>query len=188
MSDYPPQVSPVDSFDDTNPKWPKVIGIISIVWGCVGLLCGGCGLISAAGFMPKQPGMETMPTGGTPLSYASLVLGFLVSVILISAGIVTLARKPAGKALHLVYAVLWFITIVLTIIAQLEVMEQMEQWMRDNADSDAVKAMSQFPMVAMQKGGLAIGIVIGAIYPIFCIIWFGIVKRKASMGSNEVSI
>ena len=27
MSDNPPQVSPVDSFDDTNPKWPKVIGI-----------------------------------------------------------------------------------------------------------------------------------------------------------------
>ena len=189
MSDMPPPTSPVvDAFVDSNPGWPKVVGIISIVWGSLGLCCGGCGLASAAGMMPKQPGMESMPTGGTPLAYASLAFGLLVTLVLLTAGILTLSRKPIGKILHLVYAIMAFISVILAAVAQIQVIGLMEQWMRDNADSPQVKQMSQIPMATIQKGGLVVGLIIASIYPIFCAIWFGVVKRNADMGSNEVSI
>lgn len=50
MTSFPssPSAPPVNpgqiDFDPEPPSWPKVIGIISIVWGSLGVICNACGL------------------------------------------------------------------------------------------------------------------------------------------------
>ena len=49
-NDLTPPIEQSD-FDEFNlneaPKWPKVVGIISIIWALVGLTCGGRGMASS---------------------------------------------------------------------------------------------------------------------------------------------
>ena len=106
-----PQVSSDFDMPSAPPAWPKVVGIISIVLASLGLVCGVCGLIQN-GMAFAQGGAEMqMPEGKTMqmpapslLSIVLMALGWLWSLMLLTAGIMTVKRRANGRTLHIVYA------------------------------------------------------------------------------------
>lgn len=181
-----------------EPKtWPKTVGIISIVWGSLGLICNGCGLV---GGLVSGPMMQQMaaqnpqlaqqmqnapPPSGLQMGIAAL--GILVSTMLIVAGSMLIARKPIAAALHLAWAV---ITLLLTIgntIVSIGPMQQQMQQMQTQMQSQSGAATpppgAMQGMQAAMYGSLACMALITLSYPIFCLIWFGFVKR----GTAEIT-
>lgn len=188
MSD---QIEPGEPHLDLEPTtWPKVVGIISIGWGCFGLTCLACGvggLLLSSSMLPAE--MRNQPLPPTmQLSAVQAVLfavGFVMSIILIAAGILTLRRSMAGRTLHLIWAVVSCLTVIVSIYLAWQQTLAMEQWLNDNPDSQFAKG----PRVGRGASmAIAVGLnAIGLIWPAFCLIWFGAVKRTAaSFGAAPV--
>jgi hypothetical protein len=163
------------------PQWPKVIGILSIVWASLGLVCAPCGLIGPFIWpmvMPPEMTKDGLPPHMSvdPLLMGIQASGLLMAVLLLSAGVATLRRTAAGRTLHLVYGVLQLLSMApgIWITHRLHVATQ--QWFADHPDS----------LFTKQQGGggdagfiiqVALMIVLGAMYPAFILVWFGLVKR-----------
>src|SRR5688572_15792538 len=113
-----PHTSPQDIVPDEPPRWPGVVGVISIVWASLGILCGACGVLSPVlmqmflaqaeqqlGPMPAamKPGPMQVGLAGVSLAWA---------FVLLTAGILLMIRKPVARPLHLVYGA---VAILLTI-------------------------------------------------------------------------
>ena len=184
-----------DEFDDVRepPKWPKVVGIISIVWGTLSMLCTGGGtamsalsgrLIQSSGISGPLPPMLTSP----PVTvYISAALSLALSLFLIVAGAVTASRKPTGRTLHLVYAVVALLVAVWATSLQLGIQNDLAEWLRQHPDSDYTK-MTQTGATAIGTAiGIAFGLVIGFTWPIFTLIWFGAVKTKPEQMTGGVA-
>ncbi len=176
------------------PQWPKVVGILSIVWGSLGTLCGGCSAGYFA-FMPQllkaaeeQMGPAPKEMIPSPPMIASLAFGALVTVLLIVAGILTVRRSIAGRMAHLLYAVTSIAgTAVYTIFA-LQYQHAMADWVQKNpGDKWAGQAGMQMGS-GMQNIMTVIMVALSVAWPVFCLVWFGLVKRtQASMtGMPEV--
>ncbi len=173
---------PTEPFDDLPPEpagWPKVVGVISIVWASIGMLCGMCGVAGLA-MMPQFMSQMEQQLGPmpdimkpTPLMLGVAALGFIPPVILLIAGIMTVMRRPAGRSLHLLYAVIGLVLGVIGIGIQLKHQLDLMEWARQNQDSKwAQQAGSPFGFV-----GLGFGAILSFAWPVFCLIWFGIVKK-----------
>lgn len=108
-----PNTSP-DLFDPAlssdSPIWPKPIGILSIVFGSLGLICNGCGGVSllAQPFLMSfgEEQFGPAPDVFKPLlgQVVLLPIALILSIVLLFAGIMLLGRKPASRTLHLLYA------------------------------------------------------------------------------------
>jgi len=185
MSQYPPtnQEFPVPGI---QPAWPKVIGIISIVWGSLGLICNTCSLGgtavmgAVAQIMPPEQQAEIQRHMQAQSGIGNMVvagLGLAVSLLLIVAGVVTLQRRSLGRTLHLAYGTLGLLLTVAGIGLAVVAANQMAAAATDPAQAAQARV-----------GGLIGGIFggcLGAAYPLFCLVWFGIVKRTgASMGAD----
>src|SRR3954464_12580541 len=89
------------------PGWPKVVGIISIVWGALGVTCLGC-FFGMSQFLPALMGKPDEPLPPTlkpdPLQMGVYILGAIMALVLLIAGVLTVKRRPVGKWLHLAYA------------------------------------------------------------------------------------
>lgn len=179
-----PQVAPeyID-LPDEPPAWPKVIGIISIVFASLGVGCLGCagaGLVMQVMFADQSaeqmggPMPDVMKPGIVQI--ASMPIGLVISLILLFAGIMLIRRKPAGRTLHLVYAVLNLISTVVSTIAGFQQLAALKNWVASNPDSK----WAQMSKPDMQLGIMILSVVIFAAYPIFLLVWFGLVKKKAS--------
>ncbi|MBM4108027.1 MAG: hypothetical protein FJ255_04350 [Phycisphaerae bacterium] len=182
--------SPPDDLDLTGiepPKWPKVVGIISIVWGSIGLVCVGCGAASpflSGMFMPPEMMNPPPPWAQpSPLMFASLGVSLIVTTVLIIAGAVTVGRKPAGKPLHLAYVVLGLLSMAFGIYVQLQQQAAIRQWALDNPDNPLAKSMQGGGIG--QSIGMAFGIFLGAAYPLFCLVWFGFLGKRPDRGPAE---
>lgn len=175
----------VDDFIEPA-KWPKVYGIISIVWGALGLLCGGLGA-AWAGIGPRfaQSGAAQLK-GGMPPALLTVNTGLLVltiistvwTILLITAGSMCVARKPATRVTHLVWAAG---AIVLTAIGtkmNLDLQAEIAQWVRDNPDADFSKQQAAAGSLGNMVG-LVVGLFFGLAWPIITLVWFGLVKTKA---------
>lgn len=192
-------VAQADEFDDNLdaqlPAWPKVVGIISIVWGSIGVICNGLGVVSALFSSTMMKGMADQMNGGMPpaltdppaINIVAAVLGLLLSVFLIMAGAMTLLRKAQGRMMHLVYAPLHLLMIVWGVMLQLNQQSAIAEWVKNNPDAD----FSQ----TQQAGGSAIGMVIMLvitaiflIWPVFCLVWFGAIKKRHEDMTGGVNI
>lgn len=184
MSQFPP-VSQDFQMPAVPPAWPKVIGIISIVLGSLGLLCNACSLGGSAlsgslvQMMPPEAQADMqrqLQAQSSPLTMGLAAVGVLVSVLLIAAGATTLQRKPLGKVLHLAYGALGLLIAIGSIGAGIVAANQLAA-----SEPDAAKA------AATRMGGIigaGVGGCVGGLYPLFCLVWFGVVKRNASMGGE----
>jgi len=182
------QSAPLDPQIELAPtSWPKVIGILSIAWACLGLTCLGCftAWLSFGTYIlppdmrsaPQPPGMGMSGTAAFQLG-----TGFVMSVLLLTAGIQTLRRQLSGRTLHLVWAL---ITIPLGAVGLYLTWRQQidaERWFQENPDS--VFAKGYRPGKGGQMAGLAFGAFIQYAWPLFILFWFGAVKRtKESFGA-----
>lgn len=183
MSQIPDPIADMD-FDPDQPSWPKVVGGISLGLGILGVLCVGCGLAgmfmtpmmmqNAPGYDAANPPPFMKPSA---LQMVHMVLGTLASGLLIGAGALTLGRKPLGRTLHLVWAVVGALIGILGIFVQIQTNAAMQQWIRDNPDSPFSQGGG-----GQQMGliiGIGCGLVMGLGWPIFCLVWFGLVKKHA---------
>lgn len=163
--------------------WPKVIGIISIVWGGLNTMCIGCG----AGMQFMMGGMlQTVYPDGMPLvmqspppiNYASGAISAAAAIFLIVCGVMLLLRNPIARPLHLMYGVIALLATAFGMYLQIEVQAELAQWANDNPGT-------AFAQQQAKSGafGAFIGVIVTALFavwPLFCLIWFGAVKRKSS--------
>jgi hypothetical protein len=174
-----PPVEPFDMLPPEPAQWPKVVGTISIVWSSIGLLCGVCG-IGFLAFMPQMMKSAEQQLGPmpdimkpNPIQLATSALGFIPAVLLLISGIVTVLRRPVGRPLHLVYAILGLLIGVVGIGYGIKHQLDVMAWAQANQDNKwAQNAKSPFAFI-----GIAFGAVLSFAWPIFCLIWFGLVKR-----------
>lgn len=188
MNDNFPPGSGVPELPPPLPTWPKVVGIISIVWGSLGLVCGGCGLLSPifVGMVMKGSGQELPPAMlAQPPQMVLMVLGLLLAVFLIIAGVTIINRKPSGFAMHLGYSLIAIPLTLLSVYFSWKQQGDLAQWAAANPDNPMAKGMSSPGQQIGQVFGLAFGAVMGLGYPIFCLIWFGLVKKARDLGGTD---
>ncbi|GJM19653.1 MAG: hypothetical protein DHS20C14_18660 [Phycisphaeraceae bacterium] len=187
MTEY--DASPPTEFDPADPelfveapKWPKVVGILSVVFGSISVFCGGVGIAlaplgvsMAEGQLNGDPPPPNMVIA--PIDMVSQGVGFLINILLIIAGSTLLMRKPAARALHLLYGVAFLFAAGLGIWAQ----------MKKQAAMDAYA--QQYDNIYAQQHGQAgsLALIIGVVmmvaflcWPAFCLVWFGLTKTKPS--------
>ncbi|CAG0973768.1 hypothetical protein PHYC_01392 [Phycisphaerales bacterium] len=166
------------------PKWPKVIGIISICWAGLGLTCTVCGVAGGAvgyAFMPESQRSQFPPNFGlTPGLMATAAFGTLNAGLLLIAGILTLRRKPLGGLLHLVVAAISILLFAVNVYFTMEQQAIIAQWARENSETQYAKQLNSGSQQIGQIVGWAFGALLGLGYPIFLLIWFGVVKRGAA--------
>lgn len=186
MQDQTPQ-DDLDLLLAEPPAWPKVVGILSIVFGSLAFFCNGLGmaafpfqekLMAAAAQAQNVTPPPVMQAG--PIMWAALLIAILVNVVLIIAGIATLARSPLGRKLHLFYAlagvIAVFFSTFVTMQAQADLNERMKTYSEQNPDSPFATKQGG-PQEIKQLVGAAAGIGIGLAWPIFCGFWFTLSKR-----------
>ncbi|HCT43731.1 MAG: hypothetical protein CMJ35_14300 [Phycisphaerae bacterium] len=170
-----------------RPRWPKVIGIISIVWASIGLACGGIGLLflpfaSSLMSMGLQEG-EPVPYGlvSKPADYAIAGLGFLFALLLLFAGIACVSHRPVTRVMHLVYGLAAIPMSLWSYMNQMHKNELNAQWAKEFPNSEMAQGFDPAQNPAAAAGeliGLVILIVFGFGIPLFYLIWFGLVKTK----------
>lgn len=162
-------------------KWPKTVGIISIAWAGLGLMCGFCGVgwmmfvgkFLAGAEQQFGPAPDVVKPNSAQLIVG--VVGMVAPILLLIAGIATLRRKPAGRVLHLTYAL---VAIILGAAgAALGIRQQMAimHWAGENQNDKWVTqggVGSPFGLII-----LAAVLLMTFAWPLFCMIWFGAVKR-----------
>ena len=141
--------------DAPKPGSIKVFAILNVVFGAIGLICGGFGFLTLMVMQSSsdmgdaiQSAMSAQYSGG----YMTAVIGLLLNIFLLTCGIGLLKERNWGRTWSLGYAVLGIIHTV----------------------GGAIGAVifAQAGPAAMGAGfGAIIGTAIGVIYPI-CILIF----------------
>jgi cytochrome bd-type quinol oxidase subunit 1 len=191
---YEPEQPPVDLDVDLlaePPGWPKIVGIVSIVFGALGLTCGGCGLLGQGmqSFIPEMEGVAQQPQVMAPiLTYSLMVIALLVSILLLIAGIMTLLRNPVGRPLHLLYAVLKILVVIVGLVVFIMIWPDYKEELGRYFEESGQNAQTRDMMLSGTFYGVLFQNLIFLAYPVFCLIWFGLIKRKPedmTMGMEE---
>lgn len=166
------------------PQWPKVVGIISIVLASL----GGCCLVGQIVRLALQGagvgGQERVPEelqkqldaiSMGPASMIAMGLGAVAVAVLMTAGITTVGRKSVGRVLHLVYGGIGIVNVTLSMYISSQIYSRFADYIQQNPSSDLAKAGGL--ILGVTKISMGIGVLIGGAYPLFTLIWFGLVKR-----------
>lgn len=186
MSQFPPSAE-TPKFDDPvmmsePPGWPKVVGILCIVWGGFWLLCGGCGLAALPmqeWGMAQNPEMKKLlpiPEALKPgmMQMGLMAFGMLLDVLVIAAGIATIKRSASARAMCLGYAGLAFVVSVAAMGAAIYQTGLAQEWLKANPGSEWKKFINP-------QGNLLIAVgltVVTLSFPGFLAVWFGFIKPK----------
>jgi hypothetical protein len=188
MSREPMMPGEADLSTIEPPGWPSVVGTISIVWGLVGIMCAGCGLLGpmlSGAFLPPEMMNPPPPfTRITPEMLLSVGISLVVTFVLIAAGVATVGRRRAGRTLHLLYVALSVVSIAVGVMVQIKAYSAMTQWVQQNPDHPIARQMGAGGGVG-QWIGMAFGMLIGIAYPLFCVVWFGFMGRKPDEGQDR---
>jgi len=191
----PTEPGEIDDFKEP-PRWPSVVGVIGIVWGALGLVCGGLGsawmmigprfMQSGAGQM--QGGMPPVMTTFQPGQFALTIVGTVWSLYLIVCGAVCASRKPIARPMTLLWAVVAIALTAVSMKMQLDLQAEIAQWVKDNPTADFSKTQ-QGPGAAIGRmAGLAFGLIFGLAWPVFCLVWFGVVKTKPEQMTGDADV
>ena len=190
--------------------WPKVIGIISLVLGGLGVLanCWGVAMMVFMGqfmgqfmkFVPQPSATvtTTAPDGSTTTTTtvtsgpdafqgmqqimakwqgglaAAAVLQLLAAGLLVFAGAMLVQRKRSGTTLHLAYAGVRALSVVVAGVVNYfytqDIMASVAQ--QSGSQGGAPAAMMSTFMQSMGIVGVVVGLVWGIAYPAFLAFWF----------------
>ncbi len=186
----PPIASSASQWTGADPEqppvWPKVIGIIAVILGGLGILGGGWALIMPffmdlmMGLMPKGqvPGIESLQMlkdwqGWLAVS-SLLMIG--LATLLLFVGIGLLKRRRWAVRL----GVWWSILKVLFVVAQNVVGLSMQEAQMEalSEQMSNIPGMSSGFISAMAVMGMIVGIAWGWALPVFLLIWFSRAKIK----------
>ncbi len=177
------QWEPADLLE--RPKWPKVIGVLSILYAAFGLTCGSIG-IAFASFTPSliegQLDGDPVPDGMVMHSLDYLYAGVAISLaaLLLVAGITAVTHRPMTRMLHLVYAGCSIPLTVLSYLNQTAKQASIQEWAEQYPNNPIAQSMSPGNMGATigQTIGLVLLVGLGFGIPMFYLIWFGLLKTK----------
>lgn len=172
--------------------WTTPVGLLSVIFGTIACVFTAAGI----GLMPVWAGMVEGQLNGaslppnmrlTPMLLAAGVLGVAVNGLLIVAGISTMLKKAVGSPLHLTYALASVASLFFGTYVQMQVQADMVDWAKQYPDNDFVQQM------AAQQGGsgagvaLIAGIGVSLAWPVFCIIWFGMMKKSPKLAAEDLA-
>jgi hypothetical protein len=195
MTDLPNATPPVNAsdpsmFDLPEPQaWPKPVGITSIVLGAFNLMCGGLGGVYLLVILPfwLAEAMKQHFTDGIPPQFESVSIPMVVSTalslmvdgLLLTAGISLLMRKSVARPMHLAYVVMGLLSFAIGTWVGVSYQAEMTEWMKANPDTKFAQEQGAGGVVG-QVIGWTWAILTGFTWPVFCAIWFGLVKKKSS--------
>lgn len=108
---------------EDTAKWPKVIGILSLIYAIFGMLCG----VSYGAFLLLTPQMMAMSGAGELdlparlkfIGIGLILFGVMLGILLIVAAVNLLRRKRTGVRLHLRWALLRMILMLFAAVSTL---------------------------------------------------------------------
>lgn len=194
MSDHehPETSTAVDQWESVEvierPAWPKVIGIISIVWGGLGLCYRGL----VTGYMAVAPSLIESQLNGDPVPDAMrmgiadwliALVSLGLALLLIFGGITAVSYRPLTRVLHLLYGALSIPLAAVRYINNSAKQDKMMEWAEqypNNPISQSMQSMDPNSLTAAisEVVSLAFLIVLGFGVPVFYLIWFGLIKTK----------
>lgn len=179
----PPPVPATSGQSPTGAKWPKVLGIILLVFGVLGL---GQGLLAPASVFLTKAQMQSFVDMGAEQeqvdeyisqlktqSYLSGAVYAILGALLLTGGILMLKRRKVCSPLLQTWAVLKILGGGFVIFRQMSLTElQMEIMMIDSntmggKEAEMMESIFDYSM----KIGMVFGIIFLAALPIFVIIW-----------------
>jgi len=186
FGNMPPNFGEPDLLGEAR-SWPKVIGIISIVWASLGLLCNSCTALSAVltpVFMNMAPPQmqqqmqQQMASQNTLFNIVTGLLGVAMSVVLMYAGIQTMRYRWKGRMLHLVWAGLSVVLGIGGSIFGYGVMKQQVAAQLAQMQNDPNMAKMQPMIETMAYATFGCVVLFSLAYPLFILVWFGLIKKR----------
>jgi hypothetical protein len=194
----PTQLGDIAALPDSDsgelPRWPKVVGTISIVWASLGLVCGGCGVVWLMAMPSFMKGAEQkfgpFPQELLPNPTQMLVMGvgFLWAILLRVAGITTVGRRGVGRPLHLVHACGALVLTVIGTVLQVKANGDIAAWLAANPTNEWAKQMNTPGSAIGRQVGLFFGVFLGFAWPLFCVVWFAPSKRGVELARRDTFI
>ena len=187
MSEHEQDTAVVDEWESleisVRPRWPKVIGIISIVWGSLGLVCGGVGTawaVVAPSFMEQALDGDPMPDGMKmhAADYGIMGLSLGLALLLLFAGIAAVSYRPVTRMMHLTYGLASFPVVIWSYLNNNAKQASLQEWAQQYPDNPVSQSMQGQGAAAGQLVGLVLLILLGFGVPLFYLIWFGLLKTK----------
>jgi hypothetical protein len=129
-----------------------VIGVISIILASLGL---GSTLLTMVNPAQKEL-LERLPSWFSTYTTFSSLVGAVIMVLLLAAGILLFNRRPTGRTLHVAYAL---VTVVLGFVGLVVIL---------SVDVSGLPDVMQMGFRIGAIGGWAFGM----IYPVFLLVWF----------------
>ena len=165
---------------EPRPKWPTVVGWLSVVLGLLALVCNGTGIVGnvflqswfasmTAGAGPLLPAMTF-----TPVAVVFMMFKLAWGIPLIMAGVATIARKPAGRPLHLIWVIGFSITSLISGYLGYQSVQayknspEVVQWLAENPNDPRGFGLKG----GASNWGMLVGLPFTFAYPTFCLVWF----------------
>ena len=96
-------------------RWPKVIGVMSLVYAILGVLCTGSWVSMAflSGYFMKLGGMDVeVPASIKAQAVFGGVIGLALGIMLLAGAVGTLRRRPSGVAWLKRWAILRLVMLI----------------------------------------------------------------------------
>lgn len=192
---HPPMEPTGDPLDDEETKWPKVIGVISLIYAILGLGCNALGgaWYAVAPMLPEMwrgganiPGILRLSLGVQIL--AAVCLG----VLMLIGAVNLLRRRRAGPRLLKRWAILRMLLILIAVVllvltapAQVDMQRSVQEYrndmLREAGRTDMIQESTdeEFWRLVMLQGGF--GVLATAIYPVFLGLWLSRKKITADV-------
>jgi hypothetical protein len=176
MSQYSPPPPPPSSIGyatahvprpDPRPTSVRVISIIAIVFGSLGVLGGLCSLPQFFGMqLTPNPAMDAMRKDPVLLSVTvgAMVVNLLLSLVELLSGVSALKLRPGGRKGLVTFAWLDIGVIVLSTVLNLAVFGART----DKMIADVVRQNPNNPALAQ---AMAMGKTVGMVTPVIMVIW-----------------
>jgi len=191
-----PPVEPAELVaDEPQTKWPKVIGVISLIYAIGGLLCNTFNgvWLGVADMIPEmfRGGVEIPPIVRIAgIVQAVLTLG--VGILMVMGSVSLLRRRRAGPGLLKKWVLLRMALLLLAVVAMVltgpaqtqmhrSILEFQNDMFREADMTDRIveKTDEELWQKAMLQGGIAAGLF--AIYPVFLGLWLSRKKITAEV-------
>ncbi|MCH7814002.1 MAG: hypothetical protein IID40_08270 [Planctomycetes bacterium] len=180
-----PPVQPGELYFTPEPSsWPKVIGIISIVLGSLGILGGINGALSpfyAASLAKFMPGQSAEVMAMVKEFAVWTVAGSLVAIglagLLLAAGIALVKQRPQAVGRCRLWAVLKILFAIANTVLQYQIQSRMMQAQQDSGNFPAGMADLMVWTAVVMPLAWALP------YPGFLLIWFGRSKIKLEVAN-----
>lgn len=147
----PGDAIPVSEYLESEPpKWPLVLGILSILWGAVGAISGIAGVVSL--MHDAKVGPADVTNG--PLAIGLAILGALMACVLLAGGVLLLMRRATSIGLLKAWVVLSLVVQTGSTVFMIRHRDAFEVALRE-------KMQTQVDEQAAKTGGKAVALPAG---------------------------